>query len=283
MAEKVAALRIFFGVTAETTLPMAIVSMNELWGIVGEGALPVQIDHLVAQTGVMLSSSSMESTQAVSGSSSSMKPPAVDASSMQSPTVGASAPSQSAVSGKKRKQAEVAAPAKRKQQRSILEFGQKELITAEELNKQRDANRRGTDYQPSVIRGHFTVEKCEEQCAPAAVKEFCCPMCPKTFGFEINLTNHMRAHGESVNEKEFFSRRPPPPTPPPLTIELIPTTSFTVKVSILIGGLSREERVSVAHVRTCCDLLAQLSLFERASHVPAGGREGNCAGSTERA
>ena len=51
-ADKLSALRRLFGVPAQIELLPAIASMNALMEIVGEGALPAQVDALVAATGV---------------------------------------------------------------------------------------------------------------------------------------------------------------------------------------------------------------------------------------
>ena len=47
LAEKVTALRGFFGLPTEMPLPQAILAMNEVMGIVGEGILLAQVDILV--------------------------------------------------------------------------------------------------------------------------------------------------------------------------------------------------------------------------------------------
>jgi hypothetical protein len=51
-AEKVAALRSFFGVSKDEPLAVAVGGMNRSMGIDGEGPLPKQVDALVSATGV---------------------------------------------------------------------------------------------------------------------------------------------------------------------------------------------------------------------------------------
>ena len=48
-AAKVAALRSFMGVPDDAPLPAAVEMMNLAMGIVGEGALPKQVDALVGR------------------------------------------------------------------------------------------------------------------------------------------------------------------------------------------------------------------------------------------
>ena len=52
LVEKVDALRRFFGTPSALELLPAIVAMNGMMGIVAEGALPEQVDKLIAATGV---------------------------------------------------------------------------------------------------------------------------------------------------------------------------------------------------------------------------------------
>ena len=52
LVDKVSALRRFFGTPHEVELLPAIVAMNAMMGIVAEGTLPVQVDKLIAATGV---------------------------------------------------------------------------------------------------------------------------------------------------------------------------------------------------------------------------------------
>ena len=78
MAAKVASLREFFGV-GEADLRAAISKMNEEMGIVGEGPLPVQVDKLVAETGVatapaVAASAALAAASAASKSSLSTAP-----------------------------------------------------------------------------------------------------------------------------------------------------------------------------------------------------------------
>ena len=51
-ATKVAALRRFLGVPENLEMKQAIIAMNAMMGVVGEGALPAQVDTLVTATGV---------------------------------------------------------------------------------------------------------------------------------------------------------------------------------------------------------------------------------------
>ena len=51
-ATKVAALRRFLGVPENLEMLGAVAAMNAMMGVVGEGALPAQVDALVAATGV---------------------------------------------------------------------------------------------------------------------------------------------------------------------------------------------------------------------------------------
>ena len=46
--EKVAALRLFLGVPTELQLQPAVEHMNTMMGLVGDGALPLQVDALIA-------------------------------------------------------------------------------------------------------------------------------------------------------------------------------------------------------------------------------------------
>ena len=50
-AAKVTALRRFLGVPETLEMLRAVASMNAMMGIVGEGALPAQVDALIAATG----------------------------------------------------------------------------------------------------------------------------------------------------------------------------------------------------------------------------------------
>ena len=228
VAEKLAALRTFFGLSAEMPLPQATLAMHEMMGIVGTGPLPAQIDNLIAITGVLLTYGSGSSTDQGEAVGSS----------------GVPAPSQpSNVSGKKRKQSasHLTGP------RTISGMlGKKVLITGDELRKQRKAAGRGVDYSPR----EFNVETFEvrEQCSPALAKEFYCSMCPRSFSLELSLINHTRAHSESANSKELFValESQQPPRLPAFATELIPTTASTVQVSILIGGRTCKQRVSNA-------------------------------------
>ena len=52
LADKVAALRAFFGVHPEVQLLPAVEAMHAAMGSVAEGALPAQVDALVQATGV---------------------------------------------------------------------------------------------------------------------------------------------------------------------------------------------------------------------------------------
>ena len=51
-ADKVASLRRYLGVPEALELLPAIAAMNSMMGVVGEGALPAQVDSLIAITGV---------------------------------------------------------------------------------------------------------------------------------------------------------------------------------------------------------------------------------------
>ena len=55
LADKVAALRAFFGVHPEVQLLPAVEAMHAAMGSVAEGALPAQVDALVQATGVAVS------------------------------------------------------------------------------------------------------------------------------------------------------------------------------------------------------------------------------------
>ena len=288
IVEKVAALRSFFGLTAEMALPLAILSMNEMMGIVGEGPLAAQVDILVAKTGLPnLSLVHVDLT----GSSSSTQPSGSAPSSASAPVSpstgtpsGASAQIRlPAVVGKKRSHDGAPTGRQWKQQCSMGSYFQKVVITAEELRKQREASSRGVAYSPRKFTGPGEVSKCEELCAPAVAKEFRCPMCPRKFGHECALTSHVRAHGESVNEKEFFFA--PRPSPPQLIVKVgLTTTASTVKVTIFIGGKTCEERVSTGQCCTPylhCVLHTLPSLRDFASLSRAGSTEGSRAGSTE--
>jgi hypothetical protein len=53
-ADKVAALRTFLGVPPSMPMLQAVLTMNEMMGIVGEGPLPAQVQELVVTTGVVV-------------------------------------------------------------------------------------------------------------------------------------------------------------------------------------------------------------------------------------
>ena len=48
LVEKVAALRLFFGVDGALELLPAVAAMTAIMGIVAEGAIPQQVEHLIA-------------------------------------------------------------------------------------------------------------------------------------------------------------------------------------------------------------------------------------------
>ena len=52
LAEKLSALRRFFGTPTQLELLPAVAAMNAVMGILGEGALPAQVDALIAATGI---------------------------------------------------------------------------------------------------------------------------------------------------------------------------------------------------------------------------------------
>ena len=51
LVEKVAALRLFFGVDDALELLPAIAAMTAMMGIVAEGAIPQQVENLIALSG----------------------------------------------------------------------------------------------------------------------------------------------------------------------------------------------------------------------------------------
>ena len=53
-ADKVAALRKFFGVPTSLELLPAMNAMNAAMGIAADGALPVQVEVLIAATGIVV-------------------------------------------------------------------------------------------------------------------------------------------------------------------------------------------------------------------------------------
>ena len=59
-ADKVTALRRFFGVAESLELMPAIVGMNLAMGIAGEGPFPSQVDMLIKNTGVVVQAAAEE-------------------------------------------------------------------------------------------------------------------------------------------------------------------------------------------------------------------------------
>ena len=90
MAAKVASLREFFGV-GEADLRAAISKMNEEMGIVGEGPLPVQVDKLVAETGVA-TAPAVAASAALAAASAASKSSLSTARSEGSPAASSSLP-----------------------------------------------------------------------------------------------------------------------------------------------------------------------------------------------
>ena len=65
--EKVAALRRFLGVPTELQLQPAVEHMNTMMGLVGDGALPLQVDALIAATGIVVAAEQVHLTADGSG------------------------------------------------------------------------------------------------------------------------------------------------------------------------------------------------------------------------
>ena len=117
LADKVAALRAFFGVNPDVQLLPAVEAMHAAMGSVAEGALPAQVDALVQATGVVVSAA-----------------PAV-AAPVAAPIAAPAAASKA--SGKRKADSQEGPPAKQRTLFAMMPNASKTTIHRDELKKQR--------------------------------------------------------------------------------------------------------------------------------------------------
>ena len=134
LVEKVAALRLFFGVDDALQLLPAIASMTAMMGIVAEGSIPQQVDHLVALSGVSVGRAPASSKGAAQAATPRTPPSALPEKSVEG-------------RGSKRK---ADAPLAEGLQTlfTLLPDAKKTKVSASELLLQRKHAISGEDYSP---------------------------------------------------------------------------------------------------------------------------------------
>jgi len=130
LADKVAALRAFFGVNPDVQLLPAVEAMHAAMGSVAEGALPAQVDALVQATGVVVSAA-----------------PAV-AAPVAAPIAAPAAASKA--SGKRKADSQEGPPAKQRTLFAMMPNASKTTIHRDELKKQRQLAADGIEYTPRL-------------------------------------------------------------------------------------------------------------------------------------
>eukprot|EP00966_Prymnesium_polylepis_P256730 5930374-Prymnesium_polylepis.1 len=162
-AQKVDALRRYLGVPTSLQMMPAVVLMNEMMGIIGEGPLPVQIEALLIATGIEAAAPGIEAAAPVS------TVPAAPAAAA-APAPAAAVPA--ATGGKRKAAAAAAPPPNKKQQRTlfdVLPTAPKIKVPAGELQKQRELAAQDIDYTPEIddVRV-FKSERGEGSSVPAS-------------------------------------------------------------------------------------------------------------------
>ena len=96
-----------------------------------------------------------------------------------------------------------------------------------------------------------------------ATKLFQCPKCPRSFKEKVGLRNHLAAHSSSVNDSLPFLAAQ---VAPPVTVQsrLRITPDLAVRVTLLIGGKSAEERCTEKEAAAAADAARTTRQIEEA-------------------
>jgi hypothetical protein len=192
LVDKVAALRLFFGVDDALELLPAIASMTAMMGIVAEGAIPQQVDHLIALSGVKVGTA--RATPAGTGTAQAAAPQASRAETVER-------------RGRKRKaDAPLAnSPLAKGLQTlfTLLPDAKKTKVGASELLLQRERAIRGEDYSPMEEDMRTFKSERGEVVASPSVKKFQCDKCPRSFPTPQSLHFHRLTHAVGTMPKAF--------------------------------------------------------------------------------
>ena len=224
-ANKVNTLRRFFSIPDAQELLSAVADMNAAMGIIANGALPAQVDTLVAATGVCATA----------------VPTAAEA------TIVTASPACAGI--KRRAEAPSPAPSstplstpldkKQKTLFNAMPSASKTSISAAELRKQRELALQGESYTPKYSDARtFESERGESSRAAAPVRVYNCSRCSRTFGRPASLRMHeVMSHAPRTKPKVFEPPPPRPPPPPPhVSVPLAVAADGRVSVGITIAG-----------------------------------------------
>ena len=124
---------------------------------------------------------------------------------------------------------------------SVLPGAAKTLVKASELRAQREASFRGEDYEIEQLGMRCFPTEQQSRAAPAVVKEYSCPKCPRAFTTQIGLANHTTwAHSADTKPKQFFEPQPEV-LPTPVEVNFAVDTDGILSVGFTLDGLTLEE------------------------------------------
>jgi hypothetical protein len=188
LVEKVAALRLFFGVDDALELLPAIAAMAAMMGIVAEGAIPQQVEHLIALSGVTVGTA--RATPKGTGTAQAAAPQSLPAEPVER-------------RGSKRK-ADTPLAKGLQTLFNLLPDAKKTKVDASELLLQRERAMRGEDYSPmEEDMRTFQSERGESSKLSPSVKKFQCDKCPRSFPLPQSLHFHRLTHPVGTIPKAF--------------------------------------------------------------------------------
>jgi hypothetical protein len=258
--DKVGALRRLIGIDLSLELQPAIAAMNAAMGIIGEGALPAQVDALVDVTGMQVTAA---------------PPAATPATGLAANTAPAAA-----VGGKKRKAVATTPTLSNKKQRSlfaVLPHAVKTSISKEELRKQRELATTGVAYTPrySDVQ-NFESERGDSSASPP-VKVYHCTRCTRTFAAPAALALHEKWGHESSTEPRALTM-PSRPPPPRVAMLLVVATGGSISIGFTIAGRPMDEvrvEATVAAERAVAEAAARHAETQRRSRLREAEAEGD--------
>lgn len=205
LAQKVAALRAFFGVSDGMPLLLAVESMNVTMGIVAEGPLPAQVETLVLATGVTIAG-------AAEGSGAATAQPPPPQTQTRKPSAGPVSTSQPASVGA------VQPPARPLGQTDIRGMMGPKLYLEKKMLKAAAASSSGArpfeqvEMEAALVCEELPSEKRERLGVPDARPkiQYQCVFCGKLCGSPAGLVQHEKwQHSPDAQPVSFL----PPPKP----------------------------------------------------------------------